>query len=82
MTPLTRKQVRAVLLTAQEAADRLGVVRQTLYHWRDLGLVEPILDTGNAQVYFVGGIERLKTSPAFLARPKRGRPIGSKRERR
>jgi hypothetical protein len=40
------------------------------------------LDTGNAQVYFADDIERLKTSPAYLARPKIGRPPGAKRNRR
>jgi helix-turn-helix protein len=82
MTPLTRKQVRAAILTAQEAADRLGCVRQTLYKWCDAGLVEPILDTGNSLIFFAADIERLKTSPAFLARRGPGRPIGSKRRRR
>ena len=82
MTPLTRKQVRAAILTPQEAAERLGIVRQTLYAWRSAGLVEPLVDTGNSQIYFIGDIDRIKTSPAFLARPKRGRPIGSKRRRR
>ena len=49
MTPLTRKQVRAAILTPQEAAERLGIVRQTLYAWRSAGLVEPLVDTGIAK---------------------------------
>ena len=81
MPPLTREQVRAAILTAQQASDRLGIVRQTLYVWRAAGHITPILDTGNAQIYFVGDVERVLQDPAYRERLKMGRPPASKRDR-
>ena len=81
MTKLTREQARAAILSAQEAAARLGITRQTLYVWRAEGYVTPILDSGNTQIYFVGDIERVLQDPAYRERIKMGRPPRAKRDR-
>jgi hypothetical protein len=70
MTPLTREQVRALILSPQEAEDRLGISRDTLFSWRLKGRITPLLDSGNALIYFVDDVERIRSSPAHQARLK------------
>lgn len=52
---MSRKNSKETLLTPAEAAERLGVSRETLRHWRGTGYGPPMAETKNQKIRYPEG---------------------------
>jgi hypothetical protein len=78
----TREQVAAAICNAQEGRRPPRYCPADALRLAGCRYITPILDSGNAQIYFIGDVERVLASPAYRERLKMGRPPRAKRDRR